>query len=56
MKQKERWSRFICERCQKRLFEKHPKANGCAFESFDGCGSCWPHRPYHLKGGKNEND
>lgn len=22
MKQKERWSRFLCERCQKRLFEK----------------------------------
>lgn len=49
-----RWSYFICKRCQKRLFEKYPNAAGCAFECFDGVGSCWPDRPIYLKGGKDE--
>lgn len=46
-----KWSYFICRRCQKRLFEKHPNANGCDFECFDGVGSCFPDRPHFLKGG-----
>ena len=49
-----RWTYFICKRCQKRLFEKYPNAAGCAFECFDGVGSCWPDRPIYLKGGKDE--
>lgn len=46
-----KWTYFICRRCQKRLHEKHPDAIGCAFECFDGVGSCYPDRPHFLKGG-----
>lgn len=47
-----KWSFFICSRCQKRMYAEKPDVIGCAYECFDGVGSCYPDRPHFLKGGK----
>ena len=52
MEKRDRWSTFICRRCEKRMYERKPNVIGCAFVCFDGEGTCFPDRPKFLKGGK----